>query len=244
MPTSRLSATIEALGTEIVSGRRASGATARIQELESDFEVSRSIMREAVRALQTMGLLASTKRVGVTVLPPVRWNHFAPEVIRWKLASEQSAAQLRSLTELRSAVEPVAAGLAALFAPDEYRLRLLELAGEIRVAVRAADRDRFLAADVEYHDLILRASGNEMFSQLQDPVSATVAGRSELGLLPQMPDSWSLSLHLEIAEAVHAGDADRARTLDAELADFVIHETSAAWSGHPRFYPEMGQDAD
>lgn len=240
MSESRLSTTIEALGAAITSGRMSPGESAPMQELEARYSVSRSIVREAVRALQTMGLLKSTKRVGVTALPATEWNHFAPHVIRWKLASDENGAQLRSLNELRSAVEPVAAQLAARHAPAEYKLRLLELAGEIRTSVFAGDRDRFIAADVEYHDLILRASGNEMFSQLQNPVSATVVGRSELGLLPNMPDGRSLALHQEIAEAVYSGDAERALALDAELVGFVIQETSASWQGSERSYPPLG----
>ncbi|GAA1489434.1 FadR/GntR family transcriptional regulator [Brachybacterium sacelli] len=237
MSETRLTTAVDALGAAIVSGHREPGESMTMQELEAQYSVSRSIMREAVRALQTMGLVTTTKRIGVTILPASRWNHFAPEVIRWKLDSEDDAAPLRSLNELRAAVEPVAAGLAATHAPSSYRLRLLELAGEIRTAVITEDRERFLAADVEYHDLILRASGNEMFAQLQNPVAATVAGRDELGLLPNMPDSRSLALHQEIAEAIHLGDAARAQDLDAELVAFVIQETRPSWEGSQRFYP-------
>lgn len=63
-----------------------------MQELEVQYSVSRSIMRETIRALQTMGLVTTTKRIGVTIQPASRWNHFAPEVIRWKLASDDDAA--------------------------------------------------------------------------------------------------------------------------------------------------------
>ena len=78
------------------------------------------MVREAVRVLASAGLVVSTKRVGIRVLPPEDWNPFDPLVIRWRLASGGLGAQLRSLTELRVAVEPMAAAeLAAEHAPDE-----------------------------------------------------------------------------------------------------------------------------
>ncbi len=60
-----------------------------------------------------MNLVVSRRRVGVTVRPAEEWNVYDPRVIRWRLAGSDRPRQLRSLTVLRSAVEPVAAGLAA-----------------------------------------------------------------------------------------------------------------------------------
>lgn len=225
MPTTRLTSTVESLGSDIVSGRMPAGTSATMSELEERHSVSKSVMREAVRSLQAMGLVKSTQRVGVTVLSRIEWNHFAPSVIRWKLASEANADHLRELTELRSAIEPTAARLAALRGSAGNGVRLLELAAEIRTAVLTQDRERMIAADVEFHDLILRASGNDMFIQLQIPISATVEGRSELGLLPQLPDEASLRAHQAIAEAIHGGDAPGAQRLVLELVGSVIEET-------------------
>ncbi len=57
----------------------------RTDELAQRFEVSRSVMREAVRVLESMHLVESRRRVGVTVLPECEWNVYDPQVIRWRL---------------------------------------------------------------------------------------------------------------------------------------------------------------
>src|SRR5690606_33442979 len=70
----------------------------------------------------------SRRRVGVTVLPSREWNVYDPQVIRWRLAGADRPRQLRSLTVLRSAVEPVAAGLAARHATAEQCAELTRCA--------------------------------------------------------------------------------------------------------------------
>ena len=43
------------------------------EHLEDELKVSRSVVREAVRVLQSLGLVETTKRVGIRVLPANRW---------------------------------------------------------------------------------------------------------------------------------------------------------------------------
>ena len=69
-----------------------------------------------MRVLESMGLVAARRRVGITVLPPARWNPFDPDIIRWRLAGPDRLRHLQSLSELRSAIEPLAARLAAAHA--------------------------------------------------------------------------------------------------------------------------------
>ena len=110
MSTSLHHRAIEHLGTRIVGGELPTGHVMLAEQLEEELKVSRSVVREAVRVLQSLGLVETIKRVGIRVLPASRWNPFDPQVIRWRLAGDGRGAQLRSLAELRSAVEPVAAG--------------------------------------------------------------------------------------------------------------------------------------
>src|SRR4051812_411941 len=110
---------LDTLGPAITAGEYPPGSVLRTDELAQSFEVSRSVMREAVRVLESMHLVESRRRVGVTVRPRSEWNVYDPQVIRWRLAGADRPHQLRSLTVLRSAVEPVAAGLAAKNATAE-----------------------------------------------------------------------------------------------------------------------------
>ena len=110
---------LDRLGSAVVGGEIAPGEALRIEQLAVVYGVSRSVIREAVRVMESMNLMSSRRRVGVTVLAADRWNVFDPRMIRWRLAGPARLGQLRSLSELRSGVEPVAAALAAMHATPE-----------------------------------------------------------------------------------------------------------------------------
>ena len=74
------------LGPAIASGGIPEGAVLRMEELEARYGVSRTVVREAVRVLEAMRLVASRRRVGITVQPKSGWDVFDPLVIRWRLA--------------------------------------------------------------------------------------------------------------------------------------------------------------
>lgn len=104
---------LDTLGLAITAGEHPPGSVLRTDEIADRFDASRTVVREVVRVLESMQLVESRRRVGVTVRPAEEWNVYDPRVIRWRLAGADRPRQLRSLTVLRSAIEPVAAGLAA-----------------------------------------------------------------------------------------------------------------------------------
>lgn len=212
------------LGPAIASGEIPEGAVLRGEELEARFGVSRTVVREAVRILEGMRLVASRRRVGITVQPKSLWDVFDPMVIRWRLAGADRSAQLRSLGSLRVAVEPAAAALAAANASDDERRELSSLAVELTVSARAADLSTFLRHDIAYHALILRASGNEMFAHLGDTVGAVLTGRTEYHLMPHQPESYAIRLHREVAEAIWAGEAERAEQAMRTIVTGALEE--------------------
>ncbi len=198
------------LGPAIASGEIPEGTVLRGEALEERFGVSRTVVREAIRILESMRLVESRRRVGITVQPRSGWDVFDPLVIRWRLAGADRPAQLRSLGSLRVAVEPAAAALAAERAtPDQCRA-LSALAVELTVTARAADLEAFLRHDIAFHATVLQASGNEMFAHLGETVGAVLTGRTEYHLMPHQPESYAIRLHREVAEAICAGDAEHA----------------------------------
>jgi DNA-binding FadR family transcriptional regulator len=196
----------------------------RTDELAQSFEVSRSVMREAVRVLESMHLVESRRRVGVTVRPTAEWNVYDPQVIRWRLAGRDRARQLRSLTVLRSAVEPVAAGLAARNAGPEQCAELTECALGMVATSRGHQLEGYLVHDVAFHRVILAASGNEMFARLGDVVAEVLTGRTQHQVMFEDPDPEAVTLHVRVAEAVREGDARRAEELTREITVGALHE--------------------
>ena len=142
---------LETLGPAITAGDYPPGSVLRTDELAQRFDVSRSVMREAVRVLESMHLVESRRRVGVTVRPKAEWNVYDPQVIRWRLAGADRPRQLRSLTVLRSAIEPVAAGLAARHATAEQCAELTECALGMVATSRGHQLEGYLVHDVAFH---------------------------------------------------------------------------------------------
>ena len=199
---------LDALGTAICAGTLAPGSTLTLQEIEERYEISRSVARETIRVLESMRLVVSRRRVGVVVLPPEEWNLFDPQVIRWRMASPDAAEQTASLVELRIAVEPEAARLAAQRASSAQIAELVAIAGQMWAASEDEDRERFLELDVSFHSLILAASKNLMFGRLESLVSEILTGWLAHGLGPDHPQPGALHLHAEAAAAIQRRDPE------------------------------------
>ncbi|WP_026821152.1 FadR/GntR family transcriptional regulator [Arthrobacter castelli] len=232
MPSRLHQKALESLGTRIVDGVLPAGHIMLAEDLESELGVSRSVVREAVRVLQSAGLVQSTKRVGIKVLPRPTWNPYDPLVIRWRLRSSGRGAQLRSLTEMRVAVEPMAAELAADHAPEWVGEQLHDIANKMRAT--GQDARRFQQLDVRFHAVVLAGSGNEMFAGLHDAVAEVLTGRQEMGLIPAHPHEEAIELHLDVAEAIALRRPAEARETMNEIMRATIDEIHQEWAGTPR----------
>ncbi|MFD8814545.1 FadR/GntR family transcriptional regulator [Streptomyces sp. NPDC059627] len=215
---------LDALGPAITAGEYPPGSVLRTDELAQHFQVSRSVMREAVRVLESMHLVESRRRVGVTVRPKAAWNVYDPQVIRWRLAGADRPHQLRSLTVLRSAIEPVAAGLAARHATAEQCAELTECAIGMVANSRGHKLEAYLVHDMAFHRVILTASGNEMFARLGDVVAEVLTGRTHHEVMFEDPDPAAVTLHVQVAEAVREGDAPRAEQLTRAITTGALQE--------------------
>ncbi|MFT4082893.1 MAG: FCD domain-containing protein [Nocardioides sp.] len=215
---------LDAVGEEIASGRLAPGTVVTLEGLVAAHGVSRSAAREAVRVLESMGMIASRRRVGLTVRPREEWHVFDPLLIRWRLESGDRSEQLVSLSELRRGFEPVAAALAAERADPEQCRALAVAASDMVTTGRRQDLEAYLAADQAFHRTLLEASGNEMMRALVPLVDAVLEGRTHHALMPSDPNPEAIELHDRVASAVRRGDPVAA---DAAMRA-IIDETAAA----------------
>lgn len=228
---------LDTLGREICAGVIGPDTIFTTESIESRFGVSRPVVREALRALEALGLVAPKRRIGLRVLPLIQWNVYDLQVIRWRLAGPSRVAQLRSLTELRGAIEPAAARLAALRAPLNQASDLVGLAGRLWAAGREGDSAEFLRLDKMFHGLVLDMSGNEMFAQLHHLVDEVLTGRTQYDLMPQFPAPEALQMHVDIATAIQAGNAEKAGTSMSAIMDRTMVEMGSIWGR------DLGADA-
>ncbi|MGP6174402.1 FadR/GntR family transcriptional regulator [Corynebacterium sp. A21] len=225
-----LDSVLDQLGREIISSVLPEGKTFTLQDLSQRFDISRTVAREAMRALEQLGLVSSSRRVGITVQPRSHWVVFNQSIIGWRLESaDERRGQLRSLNELRIGVEPVAARLCAENATPAERSRLVQLAEELN-ALGMAEKgasDEFLELDITFHSLLLEASGNEMFTALIPPIVTVLRGRTAFGLQPDRPDEEALEWHLQLAQAIQSGDGPAAERHSEKLLEEVRDFLSA-----------------
>jgi DNA-binding FadR family transcriptional regulator len=220
---------LTALGTAVVSGAYPAGQVINLERVSAEHEVSRSVAREAIRVLESMGMVASRRRVGITIQPAGHWNVFDPRLIRWRLDSGDRAAQLVSLSELRRGFEPAAAALAARRA-DPHQCRIMAAAvSDMVMHGRSGDLDSYLQADKVFHRTLLEASGNEMFRALNEVVAEVLTGRTHHGMMPAEPNPAAIALHDEVARAIRLRDETGAeRAMRA-----IIDEATAAVAEDP-----------
>lgn len=215
--------TLDHIGGRIVGGELPAGAVMTLERLSQEYAVSVSVAREVVRVLESMGMVRSRRRVGVTVLGRDDWNLFDPRLIRWRLAGTDRAGQLRSLSELRRGFEPVAAARAAEHATSEQCGVLAAAVSDMVVHGHSGDLEAYLAADIVFHLTLLEASGNEMFRALRGVVAEALTGRTHHQLMPARPNPDAIALHDAVARAIRVGDASGAeramREVNEEAAD-------------------------
>ncbi|WP_045732758.1 FadR/GntR family transcriptional regulator [Pseudarthrobacter chlorophenolicus] len=223
-------ALVEKLGLAIAEGTLAAHSILRLDELEAQHGVSRSVIREASRVLSSKGMLESRRRLGTVVQPEESWNLYDPQVIRWRLASAKRLEQLQALNELRGAIEPQAARLAAERASWDAGSDLVSQAARLWAAGQRGDQEEFLRLDIEFHAAVLQASGNLMFSQLHNLVAEVLTGRSAHGLMPNLPNHEALQLHVDVASAIQRGETAAAHAAMSRIVEQSSEEMRHIWS--------------
>lgn len=212
-------ALLDAVGKAIVTGHYDAEPFPTEADLAQQYQVSRSVTREAVKMLTAKGLLVARPRKGTTVQPPGAWNLFDPDVLRWMLERKFSLELLRQFTELRIAIEPAAAALAAQ-AADASGIAGIA-AGYERMVAAEAGADDPLDADIAFHIAILEASANPFYGQFRDVV--TTALRTSIRFTNRFKGrTASLPQHRAVLSAIEARDPQSARAEMLVLIDDVM----------------------
>lgn len=218
------------LGTEILRGVYPPGNNLPPEpELLARFDVSRTVLREVSKTLSAKGLVVAKTRVGTRVLDPVHWNYFDADLLSWKVGLGLDHAFRQSLTEIRRAVEPPAAALAAQRRSDEDVARLRKC-----LAIMAQPNhgpQSFAEADLDFHLGIGAASGNPLMRSIAAVIETALIATFQLSSPADNVELQRTTVegHTAIVDAIEARDAEAASA--AMLA--VIDE------GHDRVESEL-----
>ena len=209
------------LGKAIISGEYGTHNPVPSEaDLCKQLEVSRSAAREAVKSLAAKGLISSRARQGIRVLPEQQWNLFDADVLGWIRESNPSLELLREFTELRLAVEPEAASLAAE-RQDTPATQRIEAALE-RMHRAETGLDDPLEADIGFHTSILDASGNRFFAQLGRITDTTLRVSIRYTNRLKGVQAANYEEHKAVFDAIAAGNPDGARSATVALVDDAL----------------------
>ncbi|MFV0277785.1 MAG: FadR/GntR family transcriptional regulator [Parahaliea sp.] len=215
-----VTATVDILGSRIVSGSYEEGDTLPIEQTLADsLDVGRNALREAVKVLSGKGLLVTAQRSGTKVRPRDEWNMLDPDVLRWHADPESASEQfMLELIELRYLIEPKAAELAAERASKENISAILR-AYEQMASYRQDQQER-LEADIAFHSAILKASHNSMISHFKHAISTYLKAHVNLGrMASEAADAAELEQHRKIAWAIATGKPQEAFAVSVALLD-------------------------
>jgi DNA-binding FadR family transcriptional regulator len=209
---------LNAIGWRIVTGEIKPGDVLGSQ-LEAEYGVGRSVLREVFRALQGKGLITARPKIGTRVTDPSTWNYLDEQVVGWRLRSEHRHAQIEELYELRLAVEPRAASILATRDSVNVK-RLRDAVSLMSLAWTRRDTSSFAAADVEYHIALLELTENRMFAGLSDVISSALRIRETFVFPLEEAILSGLELHSLLIEEIagrraSAGDTAERLVMEA-----------------------------
>src|ERR1700729_3419382 len=208
------------LGVAIVTGVYATDNPIPIEsELCRQFGSSRTVLREAVKMLTAKGLLGSRPRLGTWVQPESNSNLLDPDVLGWLLERKFSLALLIEFTELRLAVEPGAAALAARVAGAEEKTAIRDAIERMQAADRGDDDP--LDSDIAFHVAVLRASRNRFYAQLTGFTSTALRFSIRMTNRYKGVRLASVADHKKVADAIIAGNVAKAEA----AMEYLIQET-------------------
>ncbi|MGY4297032.1 DNA-binding FadR family transcriptional regulator/predicted dehydrogenase [Bradyrhizobium sp. i1.4.4] len=161
------------IGVDIIAGRYAEGTRLPGDaEMIAMFGVSRPVLRESVKTLVAKGLLTTKARVGTVVRERAAWNMFDADVLAWHLDAGIDKRFLNDLAEIRLAVEPRAAMLAAAQRSEDDLAELRRCMDRMRF--EASDSVGFADADLALHVAVARASGNLFMRSIGHVIEAAL----------------------------------------------------------------------
>lgn len=212
---------VEDLGVAIVTGKYTATNPFPVEaDLCTQFGASRSVLREAVKMLTAKGLLGARPRQGTWVQPEESWNLLDPDVLRWLLERKFSLSLLIEFTQIRLAVEPAAAALAARVAKPAEKAAIQNAIARMTAAERGEDDP--LNSDIAFHVAVLRASGNRFYSQLRELIETALRFSIRTTNRFKGVRLASVNDHKKVSDAILAGDPATAQTAMRELIEEAL----------------------
>jgi DNA-binding FadR family transcriptional regulator len=226
---------VEKIGVGIMSGRYQPGRLLYAEELEKEFGVSKTVVREALKVLAAKGLVDSRPKRGTIVRPRAAWSLLDSDLLEWRGRGDVDPAFLQDLAEVRFIVEPEGARLAATRRTADD-LEALQSAVE-RMRAAGNNGAAVIEADLAFHRALLGAAHNELLTRMEAVIEAGLRIRDQL---VHSTEPWPDSIpdHQAVVDAVTAqrptAAADAVQWLLTRSSRDVAQTIGTAESGGQR----------
>ena len=201
---------VESLATSIRAGQLKPGDKLPTEaEIMARFEVSRTVVREAISKLQASHQVETRHGIGTFVLTPADASNFRIAAVDFA-----TVADVIALLELRISLETEAAGLAA-HRRSAANLAALEAALQAFQDSIRQDSDA-VPPDFQFHMEVARATGNQHFADLMTYLGTMIIPRTRVNTPQNAPEGRLL--YLQRVHAEHESILDAIRNRDAEAA--------------------------
>ena len=190
------------LGIDIITGHYPEGAKLPGDaELIRLFGVSRPVLREGVKTLVAKGLLSTKAKVGTVVRNRSAWNMFDADVLAWHLEGRSDSSLLFDLGEIRLAVEPRSAALAA---QQRNNAHIVQMRSSIEQMRRERSNSAgFAEADLRLHIAIAEASNNLFMRSMGGVIHAALRASFLISApVSERERDVTIEAHVRIVDAI------------------------------------------
>lgn len=223
------------IGRRIVGGGLEPGDLLPEAELIAELDVSRTVLREAIKVLAAKGLVEARPRTGTRVRSRSYWRLMDPDILAWQTEGGLDEPFQRHLAEVRIIIEPAATRLAALRATEE-EISLLEGA-YAQMETHVFNSEAYIAADMQLHFGILAACHNEILEQMGAAIGEALETSRKITVETPGSSTAHLPLHKAVIDAVRARDGDAAERAMKELIEFVQNDVE-------RYFERLAAEGD
>jgi len=191
------------------------------------FDVSRTVVREAVRVLSAKGLVSVRPRIGTRVCEPRNWEMSDSLLLAWRMEAAPDRKFVQDLVELRRMIEPMAAGLAAQRATED---QIAEMTAAYADMETATTLDTHVAADIRFHLSMIEASGNDLVIGTLRPMIESILGSSFRKFIRSLEATKnSLPVHKKVLLAITERDAEKATLAMGEVIGRSAKDIREGW---------------
>ncbi len=195
-------------------------------ELSLQFNVSRPVLREALKMLGAKGLIESRPKTGTRVRPRADWNLLDPDVIAWQYEIGFDRSFLQSVCEIRLMFEPMTAKYAATRATAEEVAWIEHCCQRLQDTVDSIEH--YIPADLQFHTAICAAAHNELLQKILATLDTPLcASRVITSQLPRANQN-AMPLHWAITRAICSRDEQAAEVTMRELIILTTEDVQRA----------------